>query len=401
MAVPFAALLSWMDGTVAFDEGKGCGSAPAESGQLNLKTLSAISKFAEACLGIEVTVSTDCSHLALAEELGKTLQAITHMAQRLQKATSARVTIAVAQKELDMTDENMKLLPKSLQMVAHAMRISWDKELEAVTAMDMNHMSAFTMKIPIAEAAYVITNSNSLQDEVFADVRTKAEQFGLTFSKRFGSAIDVGADVYMSPLKIFVDKYGELLPAVETWTLKDVEWIFLKEKEDEVKGDIANLREGAKQGRNFMNSLDSLAKHSSSAAMLQVLQKLAVATQQKMKEKIEETGKLAHAMIFAHLYLCGNGSDVETSKVDVISTEKHTQKYFGLSASNLPQALQEKINEISKRQVPGGTSAEKGKDSKEKTQNQKKEKEKDNKDKDKKRRDSDASTKPKDKKSKK
>lgn len=348
--------MRWIDETSLFPN-----VSDSDSNAFNLRTLHAVSEFAGLFQG-KWTVETHHLNHPGSEHLQKALDALSGMASRLQKACDARAKVALANKEIDLTSAGItELLPKNLQPLAHVLGVPWEKEIETINSLGMNHLAMFSSKLPLAESAFAAATSKSLKDEVFQEVCQKAEEFSQAFSKKFGNAIDVGADVHQDPLKSFLQKYEQVGPCVESWTLKEVEWVFVKEAEDEMKNDFEKLKKGNRQAEVFSSSLDTIAKHSSSVALIQVLVKLAVSTQSTIKEMTHKTHVLGNTLLFAHLYL---SSGPTATVADVAVSEKYSHKYFaGLGVSQLPKTLKEKIEEVKKR-VPQPSDKSKDKEKK-------------------------------------
>ena len=277
----------------------------------------------------------------------KAVVALRGMLGRLQSVAGARVVLATMKNELELgqkASEITGLLPKNVQSAIHALQVPWPKECEQILTMDHGSLDSLIAKLDIAEAAAGVSSGKlDLDDPAFEKAYKECGNFAKTFVSHLKKVLEEGGNVFTNPLDTFSEKYSEVKPCVEAWTLKDIEWAFMKDTEGEVKQDLSNLKQARKDALAYSDHLSKLAQYQSPFEDIQGLAKLANEWQAKFQAKVGTASALGNILVFAHLIVCGN-----PGKQDVAQTEKYSQRYYGLGCSNLPKVLQDKV-EVAKK----------------------------------------------------
>ena len=360
---PISAFAKWAKATQEYGAGKDSSTEQTTTPDtFNLDFLTKIRGYFEKCTSylqeVGAPASTDGD---LSSSLYKALDALKSMLARLDKAVGARCMKAITNKEIDMANKDMvDKLPQSLHGLCHVLQVPWEKEHQEMTTMDLSNMGYFISKLSVAEAAYAASSSKELNQDTFKAVRDGCNVYATTFADLAAKAVDQAQKTYMAPLEAFHEKYQQVPGCIETWNMKEIEWVFISDTQEEVTTDVTNIRAAKKALDQFMADLGPLANHKSSQEAIAKLSQSAHNHMKQIQERMGAIGKVVAQTCFAHLYCCGDPAMCQT---DVASTEKFTQKYFNIGRKDLPAILQEKVEEVNKRKPqPAESKKDKGKD---------------------------------------
>lgn len=191
------------------------------------------------------------------DKLKCALQSVMDMLKRLRTVCEGRAMVALVNGKM----KNYKGLPESMHSVAHCLQVNWDKEIDSVKEEEVSDVQPFIAKFDMAEAACAAVVAPPLSDSIFDSVREKCKTYFQTFVKSCRLTMDQQGNAFYGPLHSFTEKYQELEAAVEAWTLKDVEWMFINDTTEEVKRDMEGLKVAAKQAMEFLKALDGIIKY--------------------------------------------------------------------------------------------------------------------------------------------
>ena len=211
-------------------------------------------------------------------------------------------------------------------------------------------MKGYLEKLPTLEAAVSALESPVLKDnDIFDDTCGKCKSYTRMFVDGSRATTDSQIQALGDPLSKFVEKYELMESSVETWNLKEVEWVFLPDTEEEVRHDLTGLKQAMKQLNEFLSSLETLGNHTSAFSDLATLATKAQKQAKELKSKSSAAGKTATVVIFANMVVC----DAATSgREDVEKIEKHVHKHFGTGLATLPKMLLDKVTAVKANKKP-------------------------------------------------
>lgn len=301
---------------------------------------------------------------ALGASLFQALTALHRMMRHLEGATTARCMEALVNGELK--DEDYKtFLPKQLHSTAHALQVSWDKESDDLAA--MTEVQQFMSKIAMMESAVQTAQSSCLADDLFSGIRGKCKNFAQQFAGLLQKAIVSDADRFSAPLLKFVEKYAEVEAAVESWTLKEVQWMFIEDTEKEVTADVAAVKNYKKEAMDFVEILHELGTHKGAFCQMDAISKAATEQMAKLKEQWTSAGKLATYVVYTDLVV----SVDDDQKENLEKLEKYTHKNYGFGVQDLPKKLADQIEAIRKKPATSEVKSEGGDKEKDKKDKEK------------------------------
>ena len=346
-----------------------------DGSRLNTGALGLIGPFLEQCMaqcntGLQAAKAVHESNAAESEKalgasLHQALSALVRMMRHLEGACTARCMQALVNDELKDADYKT-FLPKHLHSTAHALQISWDKESEDLGG--MTEVQQFMSKVAMMESAVATAQSGCLEDELFSGIRSKCKNFAQQFAELLGKAILSDSDRFLAPLLKLSEKYAEVEAAVESWTLKEVQWMFMEDTEKEVTDDVAKVKNYKKEAMDFVEILHEIATHKGAFSQMATISKAATEQMAKLKECWTIAGKLATFVVYTDLVV----SVDDDQKHDLEKLEKWTQKHYGLGVQDMPKKLADQLEAIRKKKpAPGEAKGENPDNEKEKEKGKK------------------------------
>jgi len=340
LAKPCSAITAWIEATQG-------ASADAGRDALSLvDSLSSTRKYADSVL--KTCQDFEVSDKELREKDGSLEfhsqnlhKAIMDMLQRYCHALESRTILALAKKEFKEPTKAAQTLPAVLAPMIHVLQLPWEEELEKLSK--TNELPLLISKLSLAEAASSAMSAKAFQDEVFSATREKCEKFVNDFVQKIGNTADECFKGLVEGFKDFNNKFEEVEGCVRDWALKDIEWVFLKETEEEVMKELVSLKAAKKNAIEFSSILDALVKHESSFDPMKKLSETAKSFHRELDEAMIKSCMLGSYIVMTHLVV--NGS---TSKEEVEKSEKYCSKIFGVAPATLPEKLSSRVKELVK-----------------------------------------------------
>ena len=294
--------------------------------------------------------------------------------QRMQHLCICKSLLTLAEGKLHQ-EGYQDILPKKHHALAHALRANWEEEKAALQ--ESPTVETLIKKISLCESACSTMENKLLEEKMFVDMRGKCGCFIDSFVQCLTSSVVDGAAAHVAPLKSFAKKYELLVPAVTTWTLKEVEWIFSADYEDSVKNDLNDLKQTRQEALAFAEKLKPVKLYKNPPRKLKEALAAAVKAHEEITADVKQISVLATMMGFADLVV----NNFEQDPADV---EKYTEKYYGesrecLAGTKLAELLREKKPTKKKEAKESKSTKEKkeksGKEAKDKNKESKKKRE--------------------------
>lgn len=161
--------------------------------------------------------------------------------------------------------------------------------------------------------------------------------------------VEQGSATYITPLESFFSKYQAVTPAVEQWSLADVQWIFDPNNEGETKKDLNDFKIAKEAASTFVGRVGSLIKCQAETSALKEVLELAKKVQANINKTIKDVCTLATILVFTDLAI-----DKESCAEDVSEMEKYTQKSFSTDVTRniLPNKLKDMLKNLKPKSQP-------------------------------------------------
>ena len=346
MADAFRALGTWTEYCLG-DEG--IALQKADPASLNLEVLGQLTKLSERFVPLCEKGLESCTKVLMADPLAPkvhtALQSILSMFKRVECSSIGRCMVALAKNELaDEDKKNYKnVLPPHVHSTAHVLQVSWSTEIESLSQGENLEIPLIISKLETLEAAVVARDAESLKDDVFAEARENCSKFISSFGQAVTGLLTTRTAAHTDPLVHFNEKYDALEAAATSWTLKDVEWMFLRDTQEEVKDDLGKIKQRKKEAQDYVDSLTPLAQLQSSFEVIQSISREVGGALGHLKAHIATTCKLACLLVLSDVITCTDGNKEEVERL-----EKHCQKYYGLGCKDMPPIMSEKLDALKK-----------------------------------------------------
>lgn len=276
--------------------------------------------------------------------------AVYDMVGRMERCGTGRALHALVAG--DLKDKDYKaVLPPGYHASAHALQADWEKETAALDGISVPDLGK---KAVLCECALSCAESHTLADaKTFAGKRLECKNYVMTFVTAVNKVVSELGQAHLSPATNFLDKYQNVTQCLEQWTLKDIDWIYKKENEQEVQTDLITLRDGSVEADKFSESLQALVESHTSFKEAQAAFARGRECQRTLKDRYQSAKSLAAAIMFSTLVV-----DAGRSQSDVDKTEQMTMQSFGVDRQAVPQKIKDKLRSLPRK---GGTEKEKSK----------------------------------------
>ena len=299
-----------------------------DNAEFSFEQLSQCRKYVTTCRDLFKDFHANAEETCRAQ---KAVEAIVAMTQRLDKLCTGRAVKALIDRALEGKDYKA-VLPEKYHPVGHALQINWVEEMPKLENAEMVKLAGFAT---MCEAALSFGATDLWSEGIFEGKRKECNDFVFAFQTALSKAVDQEGSAMMSPVESFLDKYGAVMQCVDEWKLKDIDWIYKSESEQEIKQDINGFREAWVAATDFSTRIDSLVKFKSQCKTTQALFDKCSELRSKLQEKGLVGCKLCLYMMFSTVAVDGG-----TSAEDVEATEKYTKKKFNMGREVLGEKLQ-------------------------------------------------------------
>lgn len=269
---------------------------------------------------------------AAAESIYKLLMRLTHV---------QRSRALISWMSGDLKDQDYKaFFPKDLYPVAHATQIEWDKELETIE--NSSEITTFTAKLDIFQSAVGVKASGTLMKSMaFEEMSNHVTAFLDKFPHNFQALINQRAETLGMPFHNYIQKYDACLPAIEAWTLKDVEWVFQPQYTQEINKDIEQSHEGRKQVDEFFKQLEPVEKHPAAISHLPDIVQSAAKHRATLEEQVKKFCVITSCNLYASQVI-----EPKSTKGDYEFAEKYSFKKLRLTGhDHLPDKLKKMVKD--------------------------------------------------------